>query len=704
MIKDKKHIGIFWGILLFALIMHFNILSVFANDYIITDISLTPGKNESELNFAWYTNNENPAGSVVQIALKSDMENESFPVERSKSFFGSSSPATTGLASNKVTVTGLKDSAEYIYRLGDGNDSNWSPIYNYTTHDPQNYGFIFVGDPQIGYQDSNVEKQIWNDTLTKAVEMFPNTSFVMSAGDQVQKNKINLYNAFFSPELLRSLPVAPVQGNHEAGAEHFSLHFNLPNLTQYGKTESGGNDGGYYYTYGNTLFMCLNTNNTNVSEHDALMREAVAKNPDAKWKVVMFHHSIYSTTEHYTSSYVSRFINGMVPVIDELGIDVVLMGHDHVYVRTHFMKNNQVQSQQITDENGSVLNPKGTLYITGNSSTGSKYYDIELTEPEFAAVNSQLKVPTFSYVNVSGKQISITTYRTDTMEVVDSISIIKTNPIWHAPGLSLDYCDFIKDGTAVDSLYRDDTGSISAKMAISNDSDAEYNLMLLMAKYNSDNKLIDLKVSDKIIVPAYNGEYGDCISLKARTPAIEADSMHIGDSLKIFLWDSKNTLMPFSDVKNLTVIDEDRPDIDPNTIKYECESLIVSSSGAEQNNVSDSECSGNMYNMFSADEEGDYVEYIVNFPSAGVWEISLAMKSDNDGGKFRVYLPQSQKYIGTEESDEYSNDQTVKTITVGKYSFNSAGDKQLRFIVTGKNEQSIGYVLRNDAIMIRKVE
>lgn len=689
-------------VLILAITVQLFAFSAAAAEYKITDIALTPGADESQLNFAWYTNTETPRGSVVQIALKSDMAGDEFPEDKAETFAGASSPATAGLASNKVTVRGLENSTEYVYRIGDGSEENWSPVYSYTTYNPDDYGFIFVGDPQIGYKDSNTEKQTWGETLTKAKEKFPEASFVLTAGDQVQKNQISHYNAFFSPEILRSLPVAPVQGNHEAGAQHFSLHFNMPNITEYGETDSGGKDGGYYYCYGDTLFMFLNTNNTNVSEHTALMREATAKYPDAKWKVLMFHHSIYSTTEHYTGAYVQRFINGMVPVIDELGIDLVLMGHDHVYVRTHLMKGNNVQPEAETDENGSLINPDGTFYVTGNSPSGSKYYDIELTDPDFAAVNSQLQVPTFSYVKVSGRQLSFATYRTDTMEEVDSFSIVKNNPVNGFPGLSLDYCGFVRNNEAFDALYSDDTGEISAGAVLSNDSLNEYSFSLIMAEYDSVGKLVSANISAPQILPPYSGEYGGCEKVKANTSSIDASSIEPGNTLKLFIWEGLDSIIPLTEPVQTEKLVDKRPEYDPDTIVYECESLIASTSGGEAVKVSDSQCSAGSYSEFNAAGEDSYIEYIVNFPSSGTWEVSVKAKTAPDGGSFRIYLPQSEKYIGSSDTEQYSPVEEVKTITIGKYSFNSAGDKQLRFIVTGKNDISGGYVLRNDSIIIHK--
>ncbi|MGN1183276.1 MAG: metallophosphoesterase, partial [Faecalibacillus sp.] len=67
------------------------------------------------------------------------------------------------------------------------------------------------------------------------------------------------------------------------------------------------------------------------------MQEAIEKNKDVRWKVVAFHHSIYSVANHAIESDILQRRNELAPVFDELGIDVVLMGHDHVYVRSHIM-------------------------------------------------------------------------------------------------------------------------------------------------------------------------------------------------------------------------------------------------------------------------------------------------------------------------------------------------------------------------------
>ncbi|WHH58241.1 metallophosphoesterase [Petroclostridium sp. X23] len=388
--------------------------------YAISGIVLTPGKNASELNFAWYSESGS-ANCVVQIAKKADMSGTEFPESIADTFNGAVSDGVTGFSSNKVIVTGIEESTQYVYRLGDG--VNWSPVYNYTSRKTDEYSFLFVGDPQIGSSNVTADTAGWEDTMGKAVNTFPEVSFLVSAGDQVNTATDETeYDGFFAPEELRSLPVASVQGNHD-NAANYTYHFNNPNeSTEYGITSAGGD---YYYTYGDTLFIGLNSNNTSGASHAAFMEAAVAANPNAKWKMVVFHHSIYSSASHSAESSIVSRRAALFPVFDELGIDVVLMGHDHCYTRSHQMKGDQPILDQPMDENGSAINPMGILYITANSGSGSKYYTLKSIPEEYAAVREQLRVPTFSHISVTEDSLTISTYRTDTMEMTDTHSLIK---------------------------------------------------------------------------------------------------------------------------------------------------------------------------------------------------------------------------------------------------------------------------------------
>lgn len=411
----------------------------------IKDVTFAPGADQSQVNFAWYSKGN--ADPQVQIALKSDMTGSQFPEDKAKTFKGQKSEGNEGYTSNKATVTGLKQATAYVYRVGDG--TNWSPVNDYTTQDiSKGFNFLFAGDPQIGASGKITEDgNGWVDTLNKAFDKFKDTDFIMSIGDQVNNGKESLdegstvknegeYDQFFRPEQLKNIPLAAIPGNHEGYGPGHITHFNVPNMSdKYGiftnngfeEDKSNGTTGNdYYYVYGNTLFMMLNSNDINAEDHKAFMKEAIAANPNVKWKIAAMHHSIYSSANHETDKDIAQRRLTHPEVFEELGVDVVLDGHDHCYTRTYQMKAGEAVDVEDAKD-GKVTNPEGVLYITANSASGSKYY--EMQEPNqnnyYEAVKWQDHVPTFSDVKVDSNNFTITTYRTDTMEAIDTYTITK---------------------------------------------------------------------------------------------------------------------------------------------------------------------------------------------------------------------------------------------------------------------------------------
>jgi hypothetical protein len=103
------------------------------------------------------------------------------------------------------------------------------------------------------------------------------------------------------------------------------------------------------------------------------------------------------------------------------------MGHDHTYGRTYQMYDfEDVTDVEFEDEENTIaLNPKGTLYVTNSSASGSKYYDFEEVNDPYLAVKEQFYVLTFSHIQFTKDRFTMTAYRTDTMEEFDSYTIKK---------------------------------------------------------------------------------------------------------------------------------------------------------------------------------------------------------------------------------------------------------------------------------------
>ncbi len=463
------------GVFLFAALVLGIPSASFADEYAADNLTIQVGTDETELSFAWLTTDSTVPTLVV--CKEAELEDGACPTgainykatieevlaEEESSGGGGGGPGGGGppgatdsdtvqvqdedteeeevvTYACKVTVNGLESDVTYAYTVG--YEQTFTAMSTFATKGSDNYNFIFVGDPQIGAsrnEDSDAEG--WATTVTAALTKFENTSFILSAGDQVEDGDSDTqYDGFFSAEELTSMPLAPANGNHDKNIL-YAYHFNVPNESELGQMTATAEDGetalsyggDYWFTYGKALFMVINTNNSSATSHSEFLAEAIGANSDAKWKVVVFHHSLYSSAKHVSD--VADLRTSLVPVMDEHDIDVVLAGHDHFYARTYPLLNFEpVEDNSNVDTEGRVIEPDGTVYFTADSASGSKYYDfseIEGYTNYYLAAYSQPSEP--SYLNVEVKEVAngdtftVSSYLTASGEQIDTYTILKPN-------------------------------------------------------------------------------------------------------------------------------------------------------------------------------------------------------------------------------------------------------------------------------------
>lgn len=403
-------------------------------------IILTPGKTAKDLGFAWYSLEKGEP--AVKIGKKEDLS-DAQEFKGTATEINRSNQKNTYKASNKVTVEGLfEENTTYYYSYTDDvKNPAWSEVQSYTTKKTTNFQTILVGDPQIGASGSQgqgtaddiniaVDTFNWNKTLEQAKITAPNASFILSAGDQIDyagtdssdgKNvRESEYAGFTYPALLRMLPLATTIGNHESKGTDYKYHYNNPNSEDgLGSTNSGSD---YYFSYGNVLFINLNSNNRNTVEHRELLKKAVESNPDAKWKVVMFHHDIYGSGQPHSDTDGANLRALFAPLMDEFGIDMCLTGHDHSYARSYLM----ADGTAIQYDDSVAINPEGTLYIAAGSASGSKFYKLATTKQYYIAERSNTQIPTFSTIDFSDESIVIKTYDYNGNKYADDYTLYKT--------------------------------------------------------------------------------------------------------------------------------------------------------------------------------------------------------------------------------------------------------------------------------------
>ncbi|MFU1792621.1 glycosyl hydrolase family 8 [Paenibacillus azoreducens] len=368
------------------------------------------GDPKTSLSFAWYT--DVMTDTKLQLIEASRMEGKEFPAAAAKEYSGAAeeistfvtkadreSGSKTEFYTHKVTANDLKPGTVYKFRVG--SEKEWSTVGSFTTDTakPEPFHFIVGSDSQASVK---AEFEPWADTFRKAINRIGNPKFLINAGDLVDNGDLEEQWQWLlgvaQDELLK-VPFVPVLGGHEVqdwdGDEttpnnNFYNHFNLPRNVV--KTTHDGSV--YSFEYGDALYMIFNSEFDGKLKADGTvdweddkreqfwdqvdwMRNTVAKS-DAKWKFVTFHKSPYAAGDNsaqWEEGRVDFYKQNLIPVFDELGIDMVFEAHDHMYMRSFQMYGDKVIDPKglQKDAEGNVVNPKGTIYLMSNA-LGNKFY------------------------------------------------------------------------------------------------------------------------------------------------------------------------------------------------------------------------------------------------------------------------------------------------------------------------------------------
>ncbi len=347
--------------------------------------------------------------SVIQFVKSSEFT--SFDAENVQQVHGESQLVVDVSGEMRIhegTVRNLSPNTTYTYRVGSGTEHGWSDPYTFTTEPETNepFTFLFTADSQAANWEGN---QIYGQVFNAARTKYPEAKFMLHGGDIVDDAaKMEQWEYFFDAieGQTANLPMQAVLGNHDVygeGENFFKAFFANPENGLAGEEEWV-----YSFDYGDVHFAMLN------SEFGADSMQAQAEwlrqdmsNTDKKWKVVMFHRAPYHSNPLRGADATLKIF---APVIEELGVDLALVGHDHAYARTYSMNDG------VPVEKG-----EGTLYMIGGSS-GPKFYPEEKYSYIDFLYGEDKQV--FSAIKVDGNKLIIETTNIDG-EVVDSFELSK---------------------------------------------------------------------------------------------------------------------------------------------------------------------------------------------------------------------------------------------------------------------------------------
>ncbi|MEY8370255.1 metallophosphoesterase family protein [Aerococcaceae bacterium 50-4] len=308
--------------------------------------------------------------------------------------------------SYKAEAEGLDPDTTYYYQVG-SEEGGFSETgsFNTSAGDDEAFQFIHYTDTQNAYWNANVnnEAAYGADTLAHAMDVAPDANFALHTGDFVEIAELEdewVDNLDMSQAQNLHLPHAYTPGNHDEYTVHggdldltaFNEHTNVP------VTNDAVSGGSYYsYDYNGAHFVVLNTNDNKESEDNpeqgAIGQEQMewakqdiqeARDNGANWIVLAYHKPIYSASYHALQDddvQVTR--EEFAKLADELGVDIVLQGHDHNLTRTKSLvytadnfSYGEVEDTEKTEIDGVEyhVNPDGVTYVIPNSS-GTKAYD-----------------------------------------------------------------------------------------------------------------------------------------------------------------------------------------------------------------------------------------------------------------------------------------------------------------------------------------
>ena len=331
------------------------------------------------------------------------------------------------------SLAGLALGRQYFYRVT-CNGERLAEGY-FTTRQPRGKALRFVSFGDNSHGDVSDRAIAYH-----AYQAHPD--MVMNTGDNVYDCGLdNEYGRYFFPvynadvagpriggPLLRSVPFYSVIANHDvvstdannrivanfdthpdalAFYTNFHLPLNGPQAPSHptsivGKPEaldgfkaSAGDRfprmANYSFDCGDAHFLCLDSN-LYVDPADAGLQAWIRSDlegTDAPWKFVVYHHPAFNVgAEHYTQQHMRAFS----PIFEELGVDMVLNGHEHTYQRTVPMRfqphgpgqaSNLNQKERLVPGNftldrrfdgGTVTKPDGIIYIVTGAG-GRDLYD-----------------------------------------------------------------------------------------------------------------------------------------------------------------------------------------------------------------------------------------------------------------------------------------------------------------------------------------
>lgn len=372
----------------------------------------------------------------------------------------------------------LEDATTYTVTLGDSLVGAMSRPFTFTTKDKviEDLSFVFVTDSKQKESEriNYGETTFMAETLRDALNRFPNADMILHGGDFVNDGA---YSCQWQ-EMIDSIeeftfeyPMMVLSGEHQNPKTYNDVAIkNSVDLMYYvnypGKTNGYKMENGVFFSfdYGPAHVVALNTNDLYLNQNKITVKQLEwfindvykAKSSGAKWIVLLMHQGPVSPTHQseFDLTLSSVFGHQIIPLIDELGIDLVISGHNYYTASSYPLSWNENLSnddlsndklktvvvktdvQKIVHDGDmvdkfSLEGERGTIYHQTGSCGGTISNEFKYSNdsknlsnhPRFRSLISGSKdgnaigkdLRTYSYVEITKDALILRTYGVDAM-------------------------------------------------------------------------------------------------------------------------------------------------------------------------------------------------------------------------------------------------------------------------------------------------
>lgn len=307
----------------------------------------------------------------------------------------------------EAAADGLLPGTEYVYRVGGA--GGWSAVHSFVTDDPEakTLTFAYMGDVQPA-NDSAAEFALWGKLAQSVYDKNPELAFAVLGGDIVNNGisleQFDMFRENAEP-VFSNVPLFSTAGNHESNFPGGKPELFLDVFAFPANGPEGFEEEFYSFDAANCHILVLNSwifsgeqalTEADITRVNRWIAADLAAS-DADWQIVVTHIPVYAVHSDSTSVKVRE---NWAPIFEKYGVDLVFVGHQHVYSRSYPLYDGRVDYE------------KGITYIMGVS--GSKFYG---SADETKAERTVYSTSNCQLVRIDGDILTVQTVDADGNEL-----------------------------------------------------------------------------------------------------------------------------------------------------------------------------------------------------------------------------------------------------------------------------------------------